>query len=274
MIKIFMNYNLIIKSINDISLLFIKRIFPPLFIFFMLSNILKNYSFITLICNTFGIITGKLFKISKPSSYVFFMSILSGFPSSAKYVKEMIESKEISEKEGEKLILFCHFANPLFVLSLIKEKVYLILFCHYIANIIIGILFRNYNGNFYQNKNNIITKQIPFIELITSSIKNITDILINIFGLLVIFYLMSNLININIIKYLLEMTNSINYINNLNVSLKIKSILITGILSFGGICIHMQVMDILYKTKIRFLPYFIARIIHFFISVILIVLLY
>ena len=38
--------------------------------------------------------------------------------------------------------------------------------------------------------------------------------------------------------------------------------LITGIISFGGFSVHMQVLGIITEANIKYKPFFIARVIH------------
>ena len=58
------------------------------------------------------------------------------------------------------------------------------------------------------------------------------------------------------------MTQGLKYIGNLNIPLKTKTIISTFLLSFGGFSSHMQVMSILSDTKIKYLPFLAARLLH------------
>ena len=73
----------------------------------------------------------------------------------------------------------------------------------------------------------------------------------------------------SIICGILEITSGVNEINLLNIPLNIKAILITFIISFGGISSHIQVMSILEDTHLKYLPYFFTRIAHGIIASIL-----
>ena len=267
LLKVFLEYQEILLNINFITLIFFKNIFPALFIFFIISSILINYGFAETISSIFGKTFNKIFKVNVYSSYIFFMSMLSGLPSNAKYIKELLDKKLIDTKDASKILMFTHFANPLFILSLVKHKPYLVLIAHYIPNIIIGIFLRNNNPKKYYEINFKNENNKNLITIISESITTSFNILITILGLIIIFYTLSSLTNLNALKYLLEMTSSIININSLNLDLKYKTMLITGILSFGGICVHMQVFSILEKEKIRYLPYLISRIFHFMLSI-------
>jgi hypothetical protein len=83
--------------------------------------------------------------------------------------------------------------------------------------------------------------------------------------------------NLNISNYLqtilngsVEMTQGLKYISLLYIPLKLKSTLSTMIISFGGLSVHVQMISILSDTKIKYLPFLIARILHAVISSLLV----
>ena len=126
-----------------------KQYIPSLFPFFVIGNILINLGFPSLIGELLKNIMYKLFKINGTGSFVIILSILSGFPSSAKYTKELLLKGEINDEEATKLLTFTHFSNPLFILGTLsimflnnKEIGLSILISHYIGNLFIGLLFR------------------------------------------------------------------------------------------------------------------------------------
>ena len=142
-ICIFIYHNEVIKSIQNATILFQKSIFPSLFPFMVISPFLINYGFLNIVKSTIGPWMKKLFHLQESTAYVFVMSILSGFPGSAIYAKELYTQNIISKKDIEKLILFCHFSNPIFILTIVEDKPLLILCVSYIINFLIGIITRN-----------------------------------------------------------------------------------------------------------------------------------
>ena len=58
------------------------------------------------------------------------------------------------------------------------------------------------------------------------------------------------------------MTQGLKYISLLNIPLKLKGVLTVMILSFGGFSVHMQLIGILSKSKIKYFPYLTARLLH------------
>ena len=267
-----------------------NNVFPSLFPFFVLSEILVNYGFIELVSELFKPIMNKLFKTKGVCSFAFIMSLISGFPSSSKYIRELYTNGFINEHEGTKLLTFTHFSNPIFILGTIstiflnnKEIGPLILICHYTGNIIVGLLFRNYYISKKEKHKTSFKKAIlemhkkrisnnsSFANILSNAIINGINTLLLILGIITFFLILTTIIdnNMHIPKYYqtilngtLEMTQGLKYISLLEIPLKIKGTISVLFISFGGICVHMQIISILKDTKIKYFPFLVARIIH------------
>lgn len=280
--EIFNHSSLIINTIFDSTILWYQNIVTTLFPIYITVDLLLNYGLITYLSKIFGSIMEKVFKIKKETSFIFLMSLISGFPSNSKYLKTLLDDKIINTEEANKLLTFTHFSNPLFIINSIgimflndKKIGLIILIIHYLTNIIIGIFNRNYYLNFnkvnYQQKK----EQTSFIKCLTTSIFSTIKTLLLIYGIITFFMLTTAIIkenihiNVNISAFLsglLEMTQGIKFISLLDMNLILKSSLITFLLSFGGISIHMQVISILSDYKIKYSHYLVSRIIHGLIS--------
>ena len=277
--------------------IWINNVFPSLFPFFVLSEILINYGFIELVGELFKPIFEKLFKINGNASFVFIMSMLSGFPSNAKYTKELYLQNKLNENEASKILMFSHFSNPLFILGTIsitflkdKKLGLIVMFSHYITNIIIGLIFRNYcpskvtNDKFSFKKailsihNKRINNNKRFGIIITNSIINTINTLLLILGVITTFLIITTIIDNNFhlsllnktfISGFLEMTQGLKHASLLNIPKTYKAIIICMIISFGGLSVHTQTLSIISDTKIKYKPFLLARIIHLIISVII-----
>ncbi|MBP3461454.1 MAG: hypothetical protein J6K21_03485 [Bacilli bacterium] len=268
--------NTVIYSVN----LFKKSIFPSLFPFFIISELLINYGFVEYISNIFKPFMNKIFKINSKCSFILFMSMISGFPSNSKYTKDLYLRGEINELEASKILMYTHFSNPLFIMGAIsitflndKKAGFIILIIHYLTNFIIGFLFRNILKTPINNSISIQKKEkeLSFSSILSKAIINSFSTLFLILGTIIIFLIVTNLIDqilpLNpyfkaIISGILEMSGGINNISLLNIPLKNKCTLIGMVLSFGGLSVHMQIKSILSDTKIKYYPFFIARLIH------------
>lgn len=259
--------------------IFKNNVFPNLFPFLIISGLLINYGFVNVCSKYTEPIMKKLFKVSGNSSFIFFMSMLSGFPSNSKYTKELLENGYINELEATKILMFTHFSNPLFILGMIssflnKKVAILILISHYLGNIIIGLLFRNIETNYTSDKKCTIST-LSFGKCLSNTIRNSIDTLLLIFGTITTFFIITTIIKMNfntnpyiqsIISGILEMTQGLNKVNLLDIPIKEKAILMTIFLSFGGLSVHMQVISIISDTKIKYYPFLFSRILHSVIS--------
>ena len=168
-----------------------------------------------------------------------------------------------------------------------KEIGFLILFCHYFGNIIVGFLFRNYyisegessSFSLINAISNMHRKRISnnksFGEIMSSSLMNGINTLLLVFGVVTLFLIITTIIdnNINLSPYyqsilngIIEMTQGLKYVSMLDIPLKIKGTLSVLFISFGGVSVHIQLISILSGTKIKYFPFFVARVIHACIS--------
>lgn len=282
----------ILDTINFSFGIWKNNIFPSLFPFLVLSDILINYGFVELTAELFKPIM-KLFKLRGICSFAFILSLVSGFPSSAKYIRQLYIDGLINKYEGTKLLTFTHFSNPLFILGTVsllflnnKKVGFLILFCHYFGNLVIGLLFRNYyissDDHSFSFKNAIlnmhkkrISNNKSFGEIVSYALLNGINTLFLIFGVITLFLIITTIIDINInlsdyyqsiLNGFFEMTQGLKYVSLLDIPLKIKGTLSVIFISFGGICVHMQIISILSDTDIRYFPFFVARVIHAVVS--------
>ncbi len=248
-------------AIKNAGVLFQTKIFPSLFPFLVLSPFFMNSGFFDLIRNSLGCITEKIFHISKNCSYLFFMSMISGFPGSAIYAKSLEEEHFLSKKEAYHTLLFCHFANPIFVLSMVKAKPYLVLFMHYSINFLIGFILRfqtfSQNDSLEHKK-----KKYSFFEIFTTSIKNAMQNALFILGVITFFFMLNAILDFPITHLLLEVSQGLNYLSTWMLSPKWIASLSAFLLSFGGFSVHIQVYGILSDWKISYWPFFFTRIVH------------
>ena len=277
-IYVFTNSKNITTAIFESYELFLKNIFPSLFPMFIISYILVEIKIPEVLGNIFKKPFYKLFKTKKEASFVFFMSMLTGFPSSAKYIESLMNKNLIDEKDANKILQFTFFSNPLFIINTVGimflnniKLGYIILISHITGNIITGLIFRNYNKkeelreeNIRQSIRELIIKinTTKFFNVLLNAIKDALSTMILIFGILVTFQIIITMMpKSTIIKGLIEMTIGLKY-TSLITNTNLKLILSTFFLSFGGLCIHTQIMNILNKKRVKYLPFLLARIIH------------
>lgn len=270
---ILFNSNIIIKSVNSSSLMFIKKIFPSLFPTMVIGNMLIKSNVYLIIPKKIKAFLFKKFNFSNSTMELFIISLITGSPSSAMYINNYLNSGLINKKEAEALLCSTHFINPLFIVAGVgvgvfnNVKIGFVLFIMLFISTLIKIYLNK--NNFKNSKKKIINiKNTNLITNITSSIKESINALLLIFGIVVIFNilvsLVSHILDLSelascVINGLLEMTGGIIKLSNLNVNIYIKIFLAYYFLNFGGLCIQMQSMSMIDNKKIRYLKYLIFR---------------
>lgn len=274
-ILIFIKKDIMYYTIYSTTLIWFKNIVPNLLPMFIITSLIISSNLIITICNLFGKIFSKIFKTSKYGIFVFVLSLFTGSPSNAKYIKDLIDNNLISITEGNKLLLFTTNYNPLLIYSLLtlyldKKTSIILIIIVILSNLIIGLI--NRNMKYEKIKNNYNSKNINLSKIIKETI----DTLLMILGTLIVFNIIINILPINnlliksIINGTLEITTALNNINFLNINTNFKILLSIIYLSFGGISIHTQIKSIFSDTNYKlFLK---NKLLSIFVSIILLLL--
>ena len=257
--------NLIIKEYLSYTNLFITKLLPSVFIIYILSDLLINYGIINL-----------LNKITKyPTTiYILLISLISGFPSGPKTIKNLKEQNYISEEESNKLIKYTHFPNPIFVfstISLITKNIKIIYISIIISNLIILINNKPTSTNKLPN-----IKEKDFSSVLSNSIINTLKIIILIYGTSIFFYLISVIlikylntkklyILINILFDLTKGIQTTSLINNQT----LKDLIIIFLLTISPLNINIQIKSILSDTNIKYKNFIKGRITSFILTIII-----
>lgn len=266
-----LNYNIVTKEILEYTKIFIEKLFPSTFIILTLGTLIINNNLLEIILN----------KTNKNISqfYIFIMSMISGFPSGSKYIKELLSKDLITEKEANNLIKSTHFPNPIFILNtsniIFNSNKYpiKILISIILSNLIIFII------NYKKEPPNIKIKsqKLSFINNLTISINSTIKTIIIIFGtnifFIITFKLLTKYLKLNIYIYILlnglfDLTDGI-YKTILIKKDILKSIYILLFTSLGSIPIHFQVQSILENTNVSNKNYLSGRILGTILSILI-----
>jgi len=256
--------NLIINEFLSYTNIFITKLFPSVFIIYILSDLLINYGIIKL-----------LKKITKyPTTiYILLISLISGFPSGPKTIKDLNNKEFISEEESNKLIKFTHFPNPIFLfstISLITKNISIIYISIIISNLIILIINKPKSNNKLPN-----IKEQDFTTTLSNSIIKTLKIIILIYGTSIFFYLISVIIlkYLNnqdlyiLINILFDLTKGITTTSLINNQI-LKDLVIILLLTISPLNINIQIKSILSDTNIKYINFIKGRIISSILTII------
>lgn len=275
----------IMKEVKDALITFITKYFPAVFPLYIITDLLIYYEFPEKLSRHLKTKTEKLLHCDGSCAFVILMSLFSGFPSGAKYTKDLWERKIISEEAANFLITFTHFSNPLFILGtcfLITKNqtlTLLILLCHFGANFLLAFFVRPKKQ--ISSKNLFISKEkTSVMDALTTSIFQTFRLMFLILGTSILFFILSGILTFFLkenphtyfITGFLELTKGIINIPK-NINPLGQGIIILTFLSFGSFSIHMQVLSIIKNTPIRYQNFFLGRICQTAISITLFLLL-
>ena len=274
---VFNNSLLVKESVVYAFDLWLRHVFPILFIMFIISDVLINYGFAQVLGRIFAKVSQSIFKVNGLSSYVLIASLISGSPSNAVFVKDLYENNYLTLGEANKILSFTFFLNPLFVysfLALIFQSntiILKIMLTVYLSNILVGYLIRNTSNK--QTTNIIYKKEnnLGFANIFTIALKKAMNNMLLVLGSITFFVVLSalcnrilnlNSINISVIRGVLEITSGLNELSKITASVKLKALLSGIFLSFGSFSIHMQIKSIIADTPVSYKFFFIIRILH------------
>lgn len=260
-----------IDSVLNGTNLFINSVFPTLFPFLILTNILINYGGIDIFAKLLGPIIAKPLRISKNSIFPLLISFICGYPLGIKYVNDMYNQKIIGKNEFIRMTNIASNASPLFIIgtigvSMLQNKTfgYILLFANYVSCIIMSFiipikkdtLIPNIKLDKHKSKNN-------FGDILKFSLENALKTCAIVGGFIILFSLVKEILINNfytqillkelpvlksIIIGIFEITNGINLLIDTNISIQLKLSIISFLCSFSGSCIILQCYSFVYKN--------------------------
>lgn len=270
---IFMRPELIMESgINSINI-FKTKLFPSIFPFFLLANLILELGLADKISEKLNFIIKKLFHVEGISSFIIIISIISGFPSGSSYISSCYKDKLISKETANYLLTFTHFANPLFILGtcgLVLNNMsiaYKILIIQIIANLMLGIILRPKEIISFKNSKNYSSS---FLEALPKAITKAVNLLLFMLGSITFFMffskLLSEFLNLNafftvIMTGILDLTSGISIVNTLGLSRDLMGLIILSFITFGSFSVHIQVINNIKEQDLSYKYFFLGRII-------------
>ncbi|AKN29429.1 membrane protein [Clostridium carboxidivorans P7] len=268
------------------ALLFFYKVFPSLFSFLIVSNVIMAYDGIYIYSKILGNALCRPLRLPKSCSFVLMISLLCGYPLGAKYACDLYEKNIINLKTCERLLNIASNASPLFVLgsvgiSMLKDSKigYILLLSNALSCIAMGFflpadIYGQKNGfkgtHTYSNSN--------IGNVLKSSIENSIKTCLSIGGFVTLFSVVNNIVKNNylfnsfshklslllntpqdilqgFLLGIIEMTNGCNLVSASNSSILLKIALVSFLFTFSGLSIISQVYSFTYKFNISMKKY-------------------
>ena len=229
-----------------------NSIVPVLLPFFIFSEFIKR--------------TGDLHKLS-PKVYPFIIAFLSGYPMGAKVVGDFVRTKVVTIEQGKYILSYSLVTGPAFIIFTIgsflgnTKAAVLVAISHYLGSFLNNRLYKTKDK--YLKLHTTSKADLDYMEnfsyAIASGFRAMATILaylmfftigINILEHVGVFSLVASDTVNAVIKGILEMTLGINYIGMCDISIKLKTILASCMVSFGGLSVIGQSISMTRNTGI------------------------
>lgn len=264
-------------------------VLPALFPFFILTKLLASFDVVEKVGNKLSGVTKFLFGAPGVSAYIYLMSILSGYPVGAKLTADLYKQGSITQKEAVKITTFTSTSGPLFIIGTVATGMFVnaklgivILVSHLLGAIANGILFRNYGKSSATCYTTSVQAPKNILEdTMWSSIQSV----LMIGGYISIFFVLIQILNNYKILFPLnlvlggvlsliglptqissgitdgffEVTRGCLTISKLALPMPVIATILTVMISFGGLCIHMQAMTFLKKFDMKISFYLLMK---------------
>ncbi len=243
-------------------------IIPSLFPFTAISLFLFNCGFMRYIEKALNPVSRKIFGLGGRAFCVVLISFVGGFPVGARLIDELVGSKYISENTARRMLCYCVNPGPAFIIigigqTLLKNNaVGVVLFVSNILSSLIICLILS-----IKEKKETVKKEVSYNNAISLSeifVKSVADASSSIIGICGFVILFSTLIGILSDFSHNETTDkllALFEISNGTVLLSKNIPFLSFLTSFSGFCVHMQIMTVCKKFKIRYFKFLISRVI-------------
>ena len=277
--------------------MFIICVLPGLLPFMFLTKLLTNFGCVQKISNKLHRPTKFLFNTSGITSYIFLMSIISGYPIGAKIISDLYLSKQLSYQDAKKALSFATTSGPIFIIGSVgatmfaSQQIGLIIYLsHILSSIMCGIIFSGKRSKHTITNTSINSPNVD--NILSSSISDTVQNILIVGTYITIFFLLSDiLINTNIIQIfakplsfifnklslpdcslaivsgLIEVTRGVRM---LSLNTNIASVCIScGLISFSGLSIILQSMNFISKCKIKARYFILVKCVHCVLSIVI-----
>jgi sporulation integral membrane protein YlbJ len=287
--------------------LFFNSVFPSLFPFLVVINIIISYDGIHIYSKLLGSIICKPLKLPKECSFPLLVSLLCGYPLGARYTCDLYDKNIIDLSTCERLLNIASNSSPLFIIGAVGASMmgstkigYILLLSNILSCIFMGFVIPSKTPTF-KIKNNSFTKiEVPNRNIgivLKNSIEDAIKNSLNIGGFIIAFSVITGIIKDNVLFLIvlnkissivgfpinfieglflgmLEMTNGCYLISSNNSSLFIKLPVLSFLIAFSGLSIISQVYSYTYKYDVSIKKYVARKFLQGIISSTLTIILY
>lgn len=236
----------------------IPSLLPLLAVFYMIMKSGANDVLVRL----FGTMCYRCFKLPRIAFSAILFGLLGGYPMGALLSESLFDDGEISERQAQRMLRFNFCGGAGFIITAVgsitlsSHRAGLILFFSNILSSLIILII----SSFFEERDECtvprIAPSLPFAQALTQSVSIGVKSVLNLSAFIILFSAIDGVIGFpKLLEPIIEITNGI--CSGTTFSLPITA----ALLSFGGFCVHFQLLGIISKVNMRYLDFLLFRII-------------
>lgn len=215
----------------------------------------------------FGFVSQKLFNLPQVTFPAVLFGLIGGYPTGALLICELLENDNIDKKQARRMLRFNMCGGCGFIITAVGSAVYgstqtgLILFAsNVLSAVTVGIILsfteKRENCRFYS-----FSQSRSLGDALNLATSGAVKAVLNITAYIVLFSAVNEIINLpEKIIPLIEITGGVCEKNEIPLPL------LSAFLSFGGLCIHLQILPVILKADMSYFDFLIFRVINALIS--------
>ena len=261
------------EGISEGINLCVETVVPSLFPFLLFSSVLSESGVLDKLIRICDKIADMMFKLPGTAVPIIFMSMIGGYPVGAFLIKRAFEKKELTASQGRRMLVFCVNPGPAFAVSAVgsmligSQKAGLIIYAStVISSLLLGVLTR-----FVSSEESISPsagienpERKDIYTVISESVNSGTRAIVNICMWIIVFSCLNGLIeklplNQSFVQFFYSFSEVTNGVITVLKSFPVP--LASGVISFSGFCVHLQILPCIASLKMKYKHFLTARII-------------
>lgn len=233
-----------------------NTIIPALLPVLILTNLISNSKCSYIFERIFGFICVRLFKLPKCTAPAIIFGLIGGYPAGAILTNNLYQNAMIDKNTMSRIMRFNFSGGLAFIITAVGQIRYssletgIILF---ISCITPSILIAIINGLFIKktpDSSNALKNTLSINEALIKSVETATKSILTMCAYIILFSALCSIFSIpKQLLPIIEITNGIFYSKDIPLDY------VAFFLSFGGLCIHFQIMEYLNSKYLDFLVF-------------------
>lgn len=260
------------SSINALTLWF-ETLVPSFLFPLIFVRILTPYHLLQPILKCFDRLFIIIFRINANAMECILTSLFLGFPSSSLYLEEYAKENHFTTKQYQRLLGSVFMCSPNFILLSLS-----VIYPTSITYTLLGIQLLCISIMLLTSRKTPLllqppTQKVAFFPQLKCAITKSFETLLMILAFLTIVYVLIDLVSLFFpliiktpLKLLSEFSSGCFYLSSLPISIHAQHLFISMVLSYGGLCVHMQIISMVDKRYFSYLSFMKYRLLHIVLS--------